>query len=97
MKNTTQLPLFNLSQITATPSAIKALQQTGLSANTLLARHHCGDWGDLCTEDLARNNDALTSGSRLFSAYQVTDTFKIWVITEADQSAITSICNIVML
>ena len=89
MKNNQQAPLFELRQVVATPSAIDALQQAGVSANTLLIRHHCGDWGDLCDEDIAINNDALTGGSRLFSAYQVTDILKVWVITEADRSVIT--------
>lgn len=89
MKNNQQTPLFELGQIVATPSAIKALQLAGVSATSLLVRHHCGDWGDLCAEDSARNNDALTNGSRLFSVYQVTDILKIWVITEADRSVTT--------
>jgi hypothetical protein len=54
-----------------------------------LIRHHCGDWGDLCDEDIARNNSALRLGSRLFSPYQIAENIKIWVITEADRSVTT--------
>jgi len=82
-------PLFNLGRTVATPGAIEALQQAGVSAASLLGRHHCGDWGDLEDEDIARNNSALRLGSRLVSSYQITETIKIWVITEADRSATT--------
>jgi hypothetical protein len=91
MKNPTvpKNPLFDLGQTVATPGAIEALQQSGVSAASLLVRHHCGDWGDLCAEDLSENNYALSHGYRLFSSYQITEATKIWVITEADRSVTT--------
>jgi hypothetical protein len=82
-------PLFDLGQTVATPGAIDALQQFGVSAAILLVRHHCGDWGDLCDGDKSENNYALSHGYRLFSSYQITETTKIWVITEADRSVTT--------
>ncbi|HEY8037954.1 MAG TPA: hypothetical protein VIF37_20455 [Methylobacter sp.] len=82
-------PLFDLGQTVATPGALEALEQVGVSAVSLLRRHQSGDWGDLGDEDLAENNAALHRGSRLFSSYQITDAIKIWVITEADRSATT--------
>lgn len=61
-----------------------------------LTRHCKGDWGDLCDEDIATNNDALINGGRLMSAYKVPDELvdkfdedKIWVITEWDRSVTT--------
>ena len=33
-----------------------------------LQRHACGDWGELCPEDVAENELALKEGFRLFSA-----------------------------
>ncbi len=82
-------PLFDLGQTVATSGAIEALQQPGISAASLLGRHQTGDWGDLCEEDKAENNYALRHGCRIFSSYQITETTKIWVITEADRSVTT--------
>jgi hypothetical protein len=82
-------PRFDLGQTVATPGAIEALQQAGVSAASLLCRHQCGDWGDLGEEDIAENEVALSQGARIFSSYQLTDTIRIWVITEADRSVTT--------
>jgi len=88
-KSISKNPLFDLGRTVATPAAIEALQASNVSPSSLLIRHHCGDWGDLCHEDIARNNSALRLGSWLFSSYQITENIKIWVITEADRSVTT--------
>ena len=85
-QNVQKNPLFDLGQTVLTPAAIEALQQSGISVASLLCRHQSGDWGDLDAEDIAENNEALRLGSRLFSSYQITETTKIWVITESDRS-----------
>ena len=55
-----------------------------------LYRHLNGDWGDLEQEDKDVNEEALSSGDRLFSAYIYKPTNeKIWIITEWDRSATT--------
>ncbi|WP_340124237.1 hypothetical protein [Methylobacter svalbardensis] len=82
-------PLFDLGQTVATPGAIEVLQALNISPTSLLCRHQCGDWGDLCDEDQAENKYALSHGYRLFSSYKITETIKIWVITEADRSVTT--------
>ena len=81
-------PRFNLGQVVATPGAIEALAEANCLPITLLNRHQSGDWGDLCDEDKAANNEALGNWTRLFSAYIVQDV-KFWVITEADRSITT--------
>ena len=81
-------PRFNLGQVVATPGAIEALDEVNCLPITLLNRHQIGDWGDLCDEDKAANNEALGNWTRLFSAYIVRDV-KFWVITEADRSVTT--------
>jgi hypothetical protein len=59
-----------------------------------LARHAQGDWGDVDVEDKETNNQALSDGSRLLSAYN-DDRFPkngvatLWIITEGDRSATT--------
>lgn len=56
---------------------------------TMLHRHRKGDWGDLCEEDKATNDQALREGSRLLSKYKFPDGRSAWVITEWDRSATT--------
>ncbi len=59
-----------------------------------LERHCRGDWGDLCEDDKAMNNESLEAekngdwADSLFSSYE-TDVGKIYVITECDRSATT--------
>ena len=61
-------------------------------------RHCEGDWGDLCEEDAALNEEALKAeyGGRLFSVYKPkgfpqlnSEDHKIYIITEADRSHTT--------
>ncbi len=74
---------FSLGRIVATPGALHALQDAGQSAGEFLARHVCGDWGDLDDEDKSLNDAALIDGSRLLSAYTTRNGVKLWVITVA--------------
>ena len=62
-----------------------------------LARHLTGDWGCVCAEDRQANDDALSEGLRILSAYPI-DPAKpsegfgentLWIITEADRSVTT--------
>jgi hypothetical protein len=54
----------------------------------LLARHSKGDWGDVCEEDAALNDEAVIEGSRVLSAYTLPKTGeRVWIITEADRSS----------
>ena len=70
-----------------TRAAQAALQPHEVAAS--IARHARGDWGELCDEDVAANEQALKDGGRLLSAYKATSGTKFWVITEADRSATT--------
>lgn len=57
-----------------------------------LARHATGDWGDMSQEDKTENDLALKAGNlRIFSAYEQSELPKIWIITEADRSATTTL------
>ena len=58
-------------------------------AAELLARHFCGDWGDVCDEDRGVNESALANGQRLMSVYKSSDHETIWIITEWDRSVTT--------
>lgn len=88
MPTTQAKPLFSLGRTLATPGALAEMEKAGIVPFTLLARHSCGDWGDLDGEDKQANDDDLLHGGRIFSAY-VVGGVKFWVITEADRSSTT--------
>ncbi|MCX7075809.1 MAG: hypothetical protein NTZ45_03430 [Methylococcales bacterium] len=81
--------LFHLGNVVATPQSICVLNDHGISLESLLQRHATGDWGNLCTDDINANNDALQYGDRLLSSYVLSDSCKVWVITEWDRSVTT--------
>ena len=45
--------------------------------------------GDTCESDARANEEALRSGNRIISWYQVSKELRIMIITEADRSATT--------
>ena len=58
--------------------------------NASFVRFTSGDWGDLCEDDKALNEDALKDGDRLMGEYVDKERgWKIWIITEADRSVTT--------
>jgi hypothetical protein len=90
MNSLPTIPLFPSGRLVATPGALALLEQTNKSPLEFLSRHLRGDWGDdLCREDMTENELSLKYGFRLLSSYRVTDTEKIWIITEADRSVTT--------
>jgi hypothetical protein len=89
MNHLPTVPLFPAGQIVATPGALALLEQTNRSPLEFLSRHLRGDWGDLCHEDKTENELSLKYGLRLLSSYPVTESEKLWVITEADRSVTT--------
>jgi hypothetical protein len=62
-----------------------------------LARHARGDRGSVCTEEAAINDEAVSAGLRILSAYpmnsakpsKVFGSNTSWIITEADRSVTT--------
>ena len=89
MNSLPTIPLFPAGQIVATPGALALLEQANKSPLEFLSRHLRGDWGDLCQDDKAENELSLKYGFRLMSSYQVMDTEKLWIITEAGRSVTT--------
>ena len=53
-----------------------------------LERYSNCDWGELCAEDKAANDDALKNGHRLLGKYD-TSNGPIYIITEWDRSVTT--------
>lgn len=86
---------FELGEIVVTNAVEEKMESNEFFSNFViksLARHIECDWGDLCEEDKALNEQALKNGdARLFSSYifdRQTDE-KIWIITEWDRSVTT--------
>jgi hypothetical protein len=77
-------PLFRLGKLVATPGSLEALDKAGQQPWQLLLRHVQGDWGDLDEEDRRLNDEAVTDGSRILSAYTLMTGVRLWVITEAE-------------
>ena len=80
---------FPLGQVLITPPAEAVLQEAGRTFKEFLDRHATGDWGEIEADDWNGNEEALTSGRRLMSVYAVSETQKVWVITESDRSLTT--------
>lgn len=78
---------FWLGELRFTGAANRELMREDIVA--ALNRHHSGDWGDVCPDDHAANEEALLNGGRLFSVYHDRKGVKFWIITEADRSATT--------
>jgi hypothetical protein len=98
--NDSPAPKFPLGRVVATPGALELLARTNTTPLELLARHVCGDWGDLGADDARENDFSLQHGLRLLSAYKLppppSDTSAaagtpetIWIITERDRSVTT--------
>lgn len=86
--------LFELGQIVATQGVHALVLNGQVNPIALLQRHVTGDWGDLDDSDKQLNQRAIEpthpeDQSRVFSAYQVSEKLKIWIITEYDRSVTT--------
>ena len=80
-------PKFSMGQIVATPGALESLAAAGQTPGEFLSRHVSGDWGEVCNDDKALNDDAILDGSRLLSAYRTGKNIRMWIITEAVDDA----------
>ncbi|HEY7427122.1 MAG TPA: hypothetical protein VH682_23005 [Gemmataceae bacterium] len=80
-------PKFALGSLVATPAALKAIADSGQAPLDFLSRHAAGDWGDVDAEDWKLNDEAVTAGERILSAYKTKAGERIWIITEADRSS----------
>ncbi len=79
-------PRFPLGEGYASAGAAERLSEEALLL--ILHRHHCGDWGDLGEGDRQANEEALQSGERILSRYDV-DCGSFYIVTEADRSSTT--------
>lgn len=80
---------FQPGLVLMTPGVGELIERGLLDPACYLQRHLMGDWGDVDEEDWESNDIGVREGDRLLSAYQVTPTDKIWIITEWDRSVTT--------
>ena len=69
---------------------LNAFAATGEDPINYIVRHMNLDPGALGADDRLQNLHAVREGMRVFSAYELRDGTRIWIITEADRS-VTSI------
>jgi len=82
-------PRLRLGRLLATPAAMEALQEAGVSIFGLINRHARGDWGDVPEEDRLHNNLAAITSQRVLSGYLLPNRQMVWVVTEWDRSVTT--------
>jgi hypothetical protein len=78
-----------LGRLMATPDALNAFAATGENPINYIVRHMNLDPGMLGAEDQLAIVRAVREGARVFSAYELQDSTRIWIITEADRSVTT--------
>ena len=88
-KATRGMNKFSLGQVVGTPGALKAIESAGQEPGFFLSKHAQGDWGTMDKDDKQLNEDALSNGDRIHSAYRTLKNESIWIITEADRSTTT--------
>lgn len=79
-------PLFDLGKVTATPAALKAIEDSGEETGDFLDRHVHGDWGTVFDEERRRNDEAVITGERIASEFRTGNGIKIWIVTNAADS-----------
>jgi len=78
---------FPLGRLLATSSAASQLSPEDVAVG--ICRHASGDWGEVCEDDPASNEEALVEGLRLMSVYTSSSGITFWIITEWDRSMTT--------
>jgi len=78
-----------LGDLYITANILDLIEREGIDIAALILRHLTGDWGDMDRHDRAHNDHALLTGARLLSAYRVSDTKTVWIITEPGRAETT--------
>lgn len=80
---------FLLGRLMATRGVMNAFAANGENPINYIVRHMNLDPGLLGAEDQLANLRAVRAGTRVFSAYELRDGTRIWIIIEADRSVTT--------
>lgn len=78
---------FQTGRVVVTSGALEELRSASPDFSEtelapLLAAHTLGDWGDVDAHDKRMNNEAVKSGARILSSYELHGV-KLWVMTDA--------------
>lgn len=79
-------PKFPLGQVVMTRGVADTIEVSDVLA--ALARHSCGDWGEVCQEDARENEYSLKKGFRLLSVYRTNDGTTFWILTKPRQGSL---------
>lgn len=82
-----EIAVLRLGRTVITANALGTLDMEDVLECT--RKHASGDWGDVCDEDKASNDEAVLEGLRVLSAYRDRNGTKFWIITEHDRSYTT--------
>ena len=57
-----ELTRFDLGRTVITSAALAALEEAGVPPIVLIAKHGRGDWGDILSDDIYANEQAVAHG-----------------------------------
>ena len=77
---------FDVGQVIVTPTASRALEAGGQSAEQVLLRHQSGDWGDVSEQERSVNEEALRRSFNLLSIYRTAAGERVTIVTKGDRS-----------
>jgi hypothetical protein len=83
--------IFHPGRVVVTASLISEIEKQGMEPASLVPyfdRHVTGDWGEVDPHDRKVNEDALKTGARILSAYDMPKIGRIWIITDAAYAAL---------
>lgn len=79
---------IDCSNFVITSGLSNIFEEHGIDGQKFLHRHMCGDWGDLCEEDVEANNQSFEWKGRLMSVWTARkenheEICKFWIITDS--------------
>ena len=80
-------PRFKMGRLVISREAERKLQPEDVI--DAMVRHGACDWGAICGQDKAANDQAFHKGGRLVSRYRSQSGLAFWLITGADRSVTT--------
>lgn len=84
----TQLTLGRVVTTAGVAEWIDGSQSQAIEIARAVWKHRNRDWGLVDQEDWRTNDDAVVSGERVLSAYEICGR-RVWIITEWDRSVTT--------
>lgn len=87
--NDAPITLFPLGTVVVTPPAASALAEDCETAETYLARHVAGDWGELDPPEVIANDEALERGYAVRSRYILSTGESLQITTSGNRDRTT--------